>query len=180
MTPAIVTNRLGQRLAVEEARSVVNHPRIDIFPQQCWRNSVAVFKRLYRKDPTARYVEGHALSNRGLVVEHGWVEAGEGDAYRIIDPTPVWHEERTDETDWGCYFAAKRYTLGDVPAPSTLRSSGSVPLVHKRKWLGWRDEEYVESYFRAWAYHLGCSAEAARAFLQHGDMTLLNAERKAS
>jgi hypothetical protein len=175
MPDGTVVNAIGQRIAVDEARAA--SVRVDALDKHCWRNSIRTLRIVYRRDPTARYVEGHAISKFGLVCEHGWVEVGEGDAARIIDPTPSW---QADGDNPPVYYGAKRYTAAQVPKAQKAWTC-PVPLVAEgRAWTDLRDDDYRASYVTAWSANMGCSAEAAEAFLFKGDMALFSAERKAS
>jgi hypothetical protein len=55
--------------------------------QECFTNAMMVVAAQW-PGTRLRYVEGWATTKWGIVVEHGWVQAGE----RVLEVTPIWLE----------------------------------------------------------------------------------------
>lgn len=116
---------------------------VHAMPKHCWQNSMDALETCYRDHPSAFYVEGWAVTEYGLVVEHGWVEV-DG---RIIDPTPSWNE--VEEGD-RAYFAGVRYTLKEMRKERRLclKEDRWTPFVHRHGW-GWDHAGYRAAYVAA-------------------------------
>jgi hypothetical protein len=124
--PDLGVNRIGQTFDFGESARAAR--RIGATDRLCWYNAIRALRRVFRHDPSARYVEGHALSKGGLSAEHGWIEIGGQGIItppRIVDPTPIWHERRDDIA---CYFAGPRYAIEDLRGVR-LDAPGWLPLI---------------------------------------------------
>lgn len=107
--------------------------------KECFFNSVMALAAL--GDPSAVYVEGFCVAHDlPIIALHGWIEREGGD---IIDPTPVYHSERTERE----YFPVDRYTLEAIRKRVTHRSV-CLPLVD----IWERESRWREAYEKAEAF----------------------------
>lgn len=109
-------------------------------PQACWKNSICA---LYAVGWLAGglYVEGWAVTQEGLVIDHGWIEL-EG---KVI--------EATVEVPFRAYFAGVRYDLPTVKWFMGRRSRYTPFVGYGPERAGrWRNGRKwrIPSYVRAW------------------------------
>ncbi len=113
--------------------------QVKAIPKECWRNAYLALTCL----PTAKYVEGWAITASGLMVEHGWLEY-EGE---IVDPTFSLGDSR-EKLQATAYFPGVRYCLDEAMGLLAKRD-GQLPLVWAHGWGGMDCPEYAEAYEQA-------------------------------
>lgn len=93
-------------LAIEHSRSIARD--IDAHMGQCWRNALLA---LLSCDTLREgyYVEGYAILECGISIEHGWVELEKDGETLVVDPTLVL-SETLDST----YIAGVRYSYAQA------------------------------------------------------------------
>ena len=88
--------------------------------KNCWTNAINLLLEFGGKD--LLYVEGFAVGEAGVPIEHGWIECkGE-----VVEITPSWAKQEGVE-----YFAGVYYSYDEV----IKNMSGKVPFV-------WQDGKY--------------------------------------
>lgn len=124
--------------------------RVHADPQRCYHNAYAALQNC-RELSIGHYVEGYAVSERGAVFEHGWVELG----LKIVDPT-LYSSALT-------YFAGLRFdrwkiweAIDTVPRPAHARDE--LPIFCRFGLGGCDSPDMVRACARATA--LGASRKA--------------------
>lgn len=113
------------------SRQYAKLPGISKNRAKCWQN--AVRNIFYQEDlATGFYVEGFAVTVRGQVIPHGWIEL-DG---KIIDTTPGWYNNPNCESI--VYFPARRFAA-DV-ARSFFAARPLPTATH------WDDPDYADAH----------------------------------
>jgi hypothetical protein len=121
-------------------------------PQQCYLNAWRVVER---ELPGAAYVEGIALLENKLCLEHGWVENGG----EIIDPTLP--------DDKVIYFPGLRFVGRDglkqaQATPGMLECGCYLPIFYRLGWGGAHSPEFTLARVQAEKFAFGQSPHEER------------------
>lgn len=106
------------KINVEESKRVGQH--VNAQDKDCFFNSVMGLA--YLDEPTSVYVEGFCVAHdMPIIAQHGWIEREGGE---IIDPTPVYHSDRTERE----YFPVDRYTMAEFRKLMFRKKTINLPL----------------------------------------------------
>src|SRR6266700_2925575 len=127
------------------ARSVALAQAIDAEKRQCWRNAMlAIMTQENLRH--AHYVEGWAIPEHGIPIEHGWLEIEEEASILVLDPTLVLLGDRNV-----AYFPGLRFSYEEVQAFWNT----TLPYVRQDGHGGWSWEPYQRAQERAYLHAFG-------------------------
>lgn len=113
-------------------------------PQQCYYNA---FRTIFEVPDYARaeYVEGLAVIEKAMVIEHGWIEK---DGV-IVDPTLP-----NDDLDYfpGLRFTGQRGVAEAMRIPKPKRTREDFPIFYRFGWGGIESPEFRSALVAAYRY----------------------------
>ena len=143
-------------MKVDKVLSIHLSRMVKAVDKDCFRN--AAMGLIALNDPTARYVEGHAVS-KFHPIHHGWIEAIGQDGPYVIEVTPTWLDN-----DKVKYYPAVHFTRDEVARhvaryrvmpilnsdvmPPPLRQSYSMAMrdyVGAEKWPTYREMFHLDN-----------------------------------
>ncbi len=129
---------------VEESTRVSRHRNVKATPKQCYSNAVRVIEHVPGYED-AWYVEGFAVFQDGLVIEHGWVES----SGEVIDPTLP-----NDRMDYfpGLRFRGQAGIAKALKLPKHFKTDSDLPFFYRFGWGGHGSPEFRKAREDAWAY----------------------------
>lgn len=126
------------------SRVLAAHPKVNPVPKMCYRNAARVVQRVPGYEH-ATYVEGIAVSEIGMLIEHGWVEH-DGE---ILDPTLP--DEKMAYFP-GLRFEGREGLTEGMKRPKQHKSDPDVPIFFRYGWGGCESLEFCQAWDNAWAY----------------------------
>ena len=121
--------------------------------QQCYWNAFQVVQQIPEYSD-AEYVEGMAVNDHGIAIEHGWVEK---DGV-IVDPTLP-----ADELTYfpGLRFKGLRGLIEALKTPKPEHTGEDLPIFYRFGWGGIESPEFRSALIGAYRFN-GCEDLAKR------------------
>lgn len=129
---------------VELSRWLGNHKKVKAIPKMCYRNASRIVQHVPGYEDAA-YVEGIAVLDSGMLIEHGWVEF-QG---QIIDPTLPEVEIAYFP---GLRFEGQRGLAEAQRMPKHFKGDPDVPIFYRFGWGGGDSKDFCQAWNDAWEY----------------------------